>query len=238
MSNRQELTPSEKMRAALRPESRERKNRTWLAVLAGAVAAFFVIGCCLCGIGLWWFRPVIRESPEQTIEVTKQIADITIPEAFQPHGLIEWNLAFVVQLRGVYYQRYVGDGVITLLEVNTQLPQDDTIRNHIRKTLLEEGPGGTELRIDPSQSHREIFEIEGRPVPFRFDVARSQNDVYHLVEGVFDGNRGQVLLSMRVDDVHWKGEADFAAADRGEKPGPVPIWVREMIQSIGQTPKN
>src|SRR5690606_23513100 len=105
----------------------------------------------------------------------------------QPQGLIEWNLPLTLQLRGVYYQRYVGDGLLTLLEVNTQLSSDQTIRNHIRKTLLEEGSGGTQLVIDQSKTHRESFEIAGEEIPFTFELAREGNEVFHLVEGVFPG---------------------------------------------------
>lgn len=237
MSESKDLSPSEKMRAALPDDPGDSRIRPFLAVLTGVVSALLVIGCCICGAGIWWFRPVIRENPEQTKELTQQIIDIAIPEPFQPHGLIDWNLAFVMHLRGVYYQRYVGDGVLTLLEVNTRLSHDETIRNHIRKTLLEEGPGGTELVVDHSQTYREIFEVAGQQVPFTFEIARNGNEVHHLVEGVVAGKNGQVLLSLRVDELHWKNEADFAAADQGAKITPVPIWVRQMIASIGQ-PQN
>lgn len=234
MSNSKELTPSEKMRAALPNEPRHSQMRPWLHFLTGVLSVVLVIACCFCGIGAWWFRPQIIENPDQAKTLTQQMVDITIPEPFQPHGLIEWNLAFVMQLRGVYYQRYVGDGVLTLLEVSTRLAQDESISNHIRKTLLEEGAGGTELVVDHSQTYREAIEIAGQPVTFTFEVARDANEVYHLVEGVFAGKNGQILLNMRVDDLHWKNELDFAAVDEGAKASPVPIWVRTMLNSIGK----
>ncbi|WP_437226370.1 hypothetical protein SH661x_004549 [Planctomicrobium sp. SH661] len=237
MSESKDLTPSEKMRAALPNDSRDSRTRPWLAILTGMFAALFLIGCCVCGIAAWWFRPLIRENPEQAKSLTQQIVDIAIPEPFQPHGLIDWNLAFVMHLRGVYYERYVGDGVLTLLEVNTQLSHDETIRNHIRKTLLEEGAGGTELIVDHSQTHREIFTISGQQIPFTFEVARDGAEIFHLVEGVFPGKNGQVLLTMRVDELHWKNEADFAAVEPGKPASIVPIWVWDMISSIGHPPR-
>lgn len=233
MSESKELTPSEKMRAALPDEPRSR-IRPWLGVLTGILSTVLFIGCCLCGLSFWWFRPLIKENPDQARTFTQQMVDISIPEPFQAQGLIDWNLAFLMHLRGVYYQRYVGDGVLTLLEINTRLSHDESIRQHIRKTLLKEGPGGTELVIDRSQTHRELFEIAGQQVPFTFEVARDGSDLTHLVEGVFDGKSGQVLLSLRVDDLHWKNEEDFKAADAGAPLTPVPIWVRRMIESIGK----
>jgi len=233
MSDSKDLTASEKMRAAL-PDEPKSRLRPWLAVLTGAVFGCLIIGCCVCGVGIWWFRPLIRENPDQAKTLTQQMVDIVIPEPFQAHGLIDWNLAFVMHLRGVYYQRYVGDGVLTLLEINTRLSHDDTIRRHIRKTLLEEGSGGTELIVDHSQTHRENFVIAGVQVPFTFEVARNGNEVFHLVEGVFDGKNGQILLSLRVDDLHWKNEDDFQAGDSAPDNQSIPIWVRRMIQSIGQ----
>jgi len=233
MIESKDLTPSEKMRAALPDDARDSRIRPWLAVLTGVISAFLVMGCCLCGVGIWWFRPLLQEDPEQARVLTQQMVDIQIPEAFQPRGLIDWNLAFAMHLRGVYYQRYVGDGVLTLLEINTRLSHDETIRNHIRKTLLEEASGGTELVIDHSQTHREVMDVIGQQVPFTFEVARHGNNMYHLAEGVFTGKSGEVLLSLRVDDLHWKNELDFAAADKGAIPTAVPIWFREMISSIG-----
>ncbi|WP_437186596.1 hypothetical protein SH668x_003752 [Planctomicrobium sp. SH668] len=236
MSDSKELSPSEKMRTALNHEHRESKVRPLLAVLVGVVTTLLLISCCLCGIAAWWFRPSLSENPDLAKSLTREIINIEIPEVFQPQGAIEWNLAFLVRLRGAYYQRYVGDGVLTLLEVSTRFSTDETIRRHIRKTMLEEASGGTELIVDPQQTHQEIFKVGNQQVIFTFEVAKENSQVFHLVEGVVTGKRGDVLVCLRVDHLHWKNELDFATGDSGASSQVVPVWVRKMIESINLEP--
>ncbi|SFH59216.1 hypothetical protein [Planctomicrobium piriforme] len=239
MNSSKELTPSEKMRSALPDEPKTRRSHPIVIFLTGLLTTALLASCCVCGIAAWWFRPQVNENPERARELTAQIVSISIPEAFQPKGTIEWNLGFLMRLRGAYYERLVGDGVLTLLEVNTRLANDDSVRRHVVDTLLEEGSSGTSLVIEKAKTRKETFEIAGEPVVFTIELARDPRtgSTFHLVEGVFNGNAGQVLLAMRVDANHWQDEAvPLDAAATSDANAALPFWLTGMIRSIGQSP--
>lgn len=190
-----------------------------LVLLAGFVSAMLLLFGCLCGGALWWFRPQIHEEPDRARELLTEIVDIRIPDVYQPQGTVEWNLAFLMDVRGVYYERFVGDGILTIVEVTSRIGMDDDVRRHIRQTLLEKGGGGAPLVINDAETERRRFEIRGEEVPFTFEIGRDppSGRTFRIVEGVFDGKAGQVLLSLRVNEEHW---------DVGT--------IVEMLQSIGR----
>ncbi|WP_437192834.1 hypothetical protein [Planctomicrobium sp. SH527] len=220
----------------------ENRSRRWHPVvifLMGLLPLILVASGCLCGIGVWWFRPITSQNAERVHQLVDQMVSISIPETFVPRGTIEWNIAFVMRLRGVYYERLVGDGVLSLVEVNSRLPNDDSVRQHIRETLLEEGSSGTMLVIDKQKTRKQVFELAGESVTFTFDIARDvrTNELFHLVEGVFQGNSGQVLLSLRVDSTRWMDEpASLDVQTDIESANRLPRWVEKLILSIGQPP--
>lgn len=239
MNSPKDLTPSEKMRAAIPVENRSKRWHPVVIFLMGLLPLLLVASSCLCGIGVWWFRPITSQNPERVHQLVEQMVSISIPETFVPRGTIEWNIAFVMRLRGVYYERLVGDGVLSLVEVNSRLPNDDSVRQHIRETLLEEGSSGTMLVIDKQRTRKQVFELAGESVTFTFDIARDvrTNELFHLVEGVFQGNSGQVLLSLRVDSTRWMDEPGTLDAQTDiESANRLPRWVEKLILSIGQPP--
>ncbi len=238
MSAPKELSPSEKMRAALPESSANKTTPPILFFLTGLLTTVFLVACCVAAIALWWIRPITYQDPERAKDLTNRIVSIAIPDSFVPRGTIEWNVAFLMRLRGVYYERLVGDGVLSLLEVNTRLANDDSVRRHIRETLLEESSRGITLVVDPTKHQKETLIINGEPVMFSLDTAHDPrtNESFRLVEGVFQGNSGQVLLALRVDSNRWLDEALPLDSLTSEDPDPkVPGWLRRMLQSIGQS---
>jgi len=206
MSENKPISASEKMKGPLRGEPGEQRTHPVLVMLAGFLSAFVLIGCCLCGGGLYWFRPEIREDAVQAERLLREIVEIRIPESFQPFGTIEWNVAYALRLRGVYFERFVGDGVIALVEANSRFGNHEDVRRHIRQTMLKKGGGGTPLVINDNDTTVRMFKIRGKDVPFLFEIGHDPaqpNSKFHLVEGVFDGKHGQVMLSVRVDAGHW-----------------------------------
>jgi hypothetical protein len=201
------------------PSDEERRTHPVLVLLAGFLSALLLLMACVCGGALWWFRPQIHDDPQRARELVAEIIDIEIPESFVPRGTIEWNLAFAIGLRGAYYERFVGDGQLTVVEVTSRMATDDDVRRHIRRTLLEKGGGGAPLVVDPSDSRTMVFEISGQETPFTFDIGRDppSGRVFHLAEGVVNGKSGLVLLAVRVNEEHWDEDV-----------------IVEMIRSIGR----
>lgn len=218
MSERKPLTPKEKMEAALPAEKKPVGSHPAVIMLAGFMSAFLLLGCCLCGGGMYWFRPRVYADAERARALTQEMVSIDIPEAYQPHGTIEWSIGPLAKIRGAYYERIVGDGVLTLLQVDSQLAGSGEVQRHIRQTLLEEGGGGAPLVIDPTAQRRETFTLSDQTATFIFDIAQDppSHREFHLVEGVVETPGGQLLLTVRVDSDHWDEPA-----------------IRGMLQSIG-----
>lgn len=192
-----------------------------LVLFAGFLSAILLAACCMCGGAFWLFRPVMNEQPEHVTQLLQEIVDIQVPDAYQPAGTIEWNVAFTMSVRGVYFDRYAGDGVLTIVEVDSRFRSDNDVRRHIRRTLMEKGSGGTQLVVDDSETRRVEVLIRGQAVPFTIEIGRDPiaNKAYHLVEGVFEGKTGEVLLALQVDEDHWDEQS-----------------VLDMLKSISTTP--
>ncbi|MEZ5943398.1 MAG: hypothetical protein R3C18_18540 [Planctomycetaceae bacterium] len=188
------------------PDDKNERPHPAVAVLAGFMLAFVLLGCCVCGGGAWWFRPQLNDDDELVDPLTQDIVDIDIPKSFVPKGTITWNVAFTMWVRGAYYELLAGDGVLSIVEVRSRFRAEEDVRQHIRKTLLEKGGGGSELVIDDSLTTQKLYDIRGQEVPFLFQIGedRTRRDHrYHIIEGVFDGKNGEVLISLRIDDDSW-----------------------------------
>ncbi len=205
MAAKKELSASKKMLAAEQVD-KDRPTHPMLVLVAGFVSAVLLFFCCVCGGALWWFQPEIHEEPERARLLTAEIVDISIPDSYLPKGTIEWNVAFTLSVQGVYYERFVGDGLLTLIEVNSRFRADEDVRRHIRQTLMEKGGGGTPLIIDDAETKRLEYIIRGEAIPFTFEIGRDppSGRTFHIVEGVFDGKNGEVLLAMRVNEDNWE----------------------------------
>jgi hypothetical protein len=193
-----------------RGNSDAKQPHPMLILVLGFLTAVGFAGACLCGGMVWWFRPVFREDADYARNLTAQVVDIGLldaskTQAYLPKGTIEWNVAFLLNVRGVYYERFAGDGLLTLIEVNSRFRTEEDVRRHIRQTLEEKGGGGAALKIDETLTKRVTTTVRGEQIEFTFRIGKapSTGHSYHLVEGVFDGNNGEVLLAMRVDDDVW-----------------------------------
>lgn len=198
-----------------------RRAHPFLVLLAGFVSAVLLLFGCLCGGALWWFRPQIHDNPDRARQILAEIVDIQIPDVYQPKGTVEWNFAFLMNVRGVYFERFIGDGVLTILEVSNRVGTVEDVRRHIRQTLLEKGGGGAPLIVNDAETERREFAIRGEQIPFTFEIGRDPptGRTFRIVEGVFDGKAGLVLLSVRVNEEHWNEES-----------------IVNMLQSIGHSP--
>lgn len=210
---------SKKMLAAEQAEKTP-GTHPFLILVAGFFSAFILLFCCVCGGAGWWFKPEIHEDPDRAAEIVRDIVDIDIPDAYQPEGTIEWNVLYLMRIRGAYYERFAGDGLLTFVEVNSRLESEADVRAHIHDTLIRKGGGGTPLVIDESETKTIEVEINGMFVPFTIQIGRDPPtaQTFHIIEGVFEGKHGGVLLSMRVNADNWEEQS-----------------VIDMLNSIGDT---
>lgn len=180
----------------------------WVVILLSALGVTLIAVCGICGGGLYYFSPELANDPEQAVALTDQIATVDIPEPFEPAGIIDWNLAFVMQMRGAYYEIPPDEGLLMLIAVQGPLFRQETLRQHIDRTLRETGGGSTPLVTDET-TVREITTALGDPVPFEFEKAvdPDTNAIYRMVEGVVTGPAGSILIALRVKQEQWNEQS-------------------------------
>lgn len=175
----------------------------WGLVFSTIFGVAMLTLCLGCGIALYSFRPVLAHSPEAAVRLKDEVLQITVPQLFAPKGTIDWNLAYLLRMRGAYFEHSKADGEIVLLQVDSRFLANPELRDHIRKTLLDKGATGVPLRRD-SVSFQDYM-IQNKPVQFRFEKGRSAtNDKpYYIVDGVVHGKTGEVLIGIRLEADAW-----------------------------------
>jgi len=175
----------------------------WGMIFSTVFGGILLVLCAACGIGLYSFRPVVDADPEAARKVQEGALDIQIPMIFDPKGTIDWNVAFLLHMRGAYFEHSKADGEIVLLHADSRFFSSPELVDHVRKTLLDKGGTGVPLKRD-EVSFREYI-IQNQPVKFRFEKGRSPtNDKpYYVVDGVVQGKTGQVLIGIRLEADAW-----------------------------------
>ncbi len=192
----------------------------------GSRIAAFVLGLaliamlaflCLAGIYFYSQWPDFVEDPAAASELAQQLLPMEIPGVFEPRGTITWRIWPLMTMRGAYFEHSLGDGELTLLQVNSAYMSQQGFREHIIKSLQEQGAGsGFDLAVSESSSR--TIDVYGRPVTFHFTAGedRTTGAQRRLLDGIVEGPDGPVLLSL------WVGEADWSEEQ-----------VLGMLESIG-----
>jgi hypothetical protein len=140
-----------------------------------------------------------------------ELLEIDIPASFEPRGTIEWNLAFMLSLRGSYYETAdrSREGVLMFIGVDGGSLNKPNVRAHVERVLNEKSNGTVSLAPEGAPDERMIA-VRGESVPFTFEtgVEPSTKNRYRLIHGVVDGRRGgEVLIALRIkQDGDWNDE--------------------------------
>lgn len=164
--------------------------------------------CGICGGALYYFQPHVTEDPDAVAALMVELVTIDVPQSetskvrFHPRGTIEWNLAYMMSLRGAYYETVdpQQDGVLMFLEVTGASLQKPDVRTHIDRMLSERGGAGPPLKPSGHPDYR-VLTVRGQPAEFTFETAvdPATKDSYRLISGVVVGNRWHdVLITLRI----------------------------------------
>ncbi|MBX3436627.1 MAG: hypothetical protein KF861_03985, partial [Planctomycetaceae bacterium] len=157
-------------------ESVPRQRSSLWTVLVALGFAGVVGSCCLCSGALYRQRPVIRDDPEAAVDLVGRMLSIDIPDVFAPQGTIEWQVPFLVTMRGAYFSRASDRrrvGELTFLEVESRTVSQPWFRRHVVDSLHQHGAGsGFDLTVLHTET--KIFEIGNSKVPFEFLTAEDR----------------------------------------------------------------
>jgi hypothetical protein len=180
---------------------------------ATAVLLFLGIGSIaivgLCG-GLFYFlQPHVSEDPADVRTLMDELLVISIPTepdaapvVFEPRGTIRWNIAFMMSLRGAYYETQDDqlDGLLMFLEVTGASLDKPEVREHVDRILRERSDGKIQLQPG-SFSETRTLDVRGFPTPITFEtgVHAGTSESYRLVTAIVPAKRdGEVLIALRV----------------------------------------
>lgn len=202
------------------PAGESRRGSRLVAVLLTLVIGGVLASCCACGGFLYLYGPEFQEDPDAAQALAGQLLPMDVPAVFEPRGTIVWTIWPLMTMKGVYYEHTFGEGELTLLQIDSAYMSQQGFREHVTRSLQEQGAGsGFELAVQETVDRS--IDVYGRPVTFRFTKAedRTSGDGRRLVEGVVEGPDGPVLLNLWVDEENWSEEQTV-----------------EMIESIGRRP--
>ena len=124
---------------------------------------------------------------------------------FKPRGTIEWNIAFMIALRGAYFETQDEelDGLLMFLEVSGSSLDKPEVREHVDRVLRERSDGRIQLTPGGEREVR-LLRVRGLPSEFTFESGANAatGDAYRLVSGIVVGNNGgEVLIALRIKNV-------------------------------------
>ena len=210
--NTTESAPSSDPLKTKSPRKRFRREGPWWATAAWSL--FLGVGFLICGgigVGMYWFRPTFKEGGAAAEKLTPELLTLNVPPSFQPVGTIEWNVAHLITMRGVYYDVLPSgadthSGLFMLLEVDSRFGDDVTVRKHIQSVLFEEGAGGSPVVIINGRDVE--YTVRQDKTPFRITLGKIPNteNLVCLVQGVVPGKHGDVMIGLRVPKEDWDEE--------------------------------
>ena len=190
-----------------REASRQRNAPATVVLLFLGIGTLAIVG--LCAGGLYLFQPHVSEEPAGATALVNEMLLIDVPDdplsdpvAFVPRGTIEWNIAFMMSLRGAYFEADDEqlDGLLMCREGTGASLQKPDVREHVDRVLRERSDGRIQLRSDGPPEIR-LMPVRGVPSEFTFETGTdpATKDAYRLVTGIVPGNLGgEVLIALRI----------------------------------------
>lgn len=190
--------------AAEQPPPKKRNVTLIILAVVAVIGGGLLLVCCG---GIFYFMQSIEEQtthvPAEVIERTKEIAQIDIPEEYEPKLATGMNMVFF-SMQVVRYERADGNGLLILGEVGVpmedmQQAQEDQMQDAINQA----GQNQRTLQIQKTETRE--FEIRGRTVPFEFaEGTLAQDGVeYRQITGMFPTEDGTGFLTLQVPEENY-----------------------------------
>lgn len=184
---------------------------TGAKVLIALVIVFggLLVLCCGGAIGLVYYgrsyvADMVSKDPATIARATHEITEIDVPDELGPSASVNMKVPFTdqeIMVCVVYEDRETGSALVLASMGDAFGPQNQTqMRRSIDQSLRQQGLGEQEdIRIEESRQIE--VEIRGETVKFTLakGVGKKSADPRILVTGVFQGNRGPVMLILNAD---------------------------------------
>lgn len=174
---------------------------TGMKLLIFFLCAGGVLFLLCCGSVIWLGSQMdfdVQENPAAARETTTEIAEIEIPEAFEPTASLNFDIIFF-QMKMAVYKTQSGEGGLFLLQMNLPTQQNEEVEAELRRELQRRDIGQEDLIVKDMETRE--FDFGGDTIEFTF--ARAEDDdgnPYRQISGVFPGKDGTALLLIQVPE--------------------------------------
>ena len=189
------------------PPPKKRGMSTTAKILIGffCLSGFLFLLCCGGLIYIFTqFKIETDQDPILAEQRVKEIADIEIPEGFEPEvsGTADF---FFISATFAAYEHEEADGALILGEVNLEIEAGPEAEEEIRRAIRQEA---NERRLKIKSIETREFEIRGETAEFTFAEAENEDgEAYRQVAGGFLTEDGTGLLILQLDEEHYDEDA-------------------------------
>jgi hypothetical protein len=199
----------------------EKKASSTTKVLAIVLIGGGLTLVLCCGGAFWFvknrFGQMMITDPAAVRTRAAAIADITIPEVYQPQMAMDMS-AIGFPMTMCMFGRTSGDGGVMLMEMSGQLAQDpEQMKAQFQQGMQQQGQG-QELNVESSETR--TYQINGEDYEFEFlkGTRKQDNAAMRQVMGVIPGKTGTAFLMVFESEENWDESA-----------------ITGMIESMGAT---
>lgn len=167
--------------------------------------------CLLCcGVVGWFFysfQDAMTEDPAEVEARTQEIAEIEIPDGFQPQMAMNMDF-FVMEMNMVLYGDFNNSGSLMLCHVNADIDSNDPNQEREIRSRMQETSGDQRNLIVKNVEEKE-FTIRGATVTVTFAEAEDANsgESIRQVTGSFKGEpRGTVIFIYSISEESYDEE--------------------------------
>jgi len=178
-------------------------------LVLGIIFLVFIVLCCgglvLSGVLMGsYFANAVSEDPAVIRQVTKQLAEIDVPEGLKPTASLDMKVPFSGErmMTWVVYADKSSDSTVVLGAMGKmfqQPGQEEQMQLQMEQSLRQQGLQGKQQLAESESSQKEIM-VRGKPASFTITKGQGENSKPRIqVVGSFQGSDGRVLLIVSVD---------------------------------------
>jgi hypothetical protein len=208
----------------------EKKASSTTKVLAIVLIGGGLALVLCCGGGAWFVYNRVGQmmitEPDAVRARAAAIADITIPDAYQPQMAMDMS-TIGLPMTMCMFGRTGGDGGIMLMEMSGPMAEDqEQMRRQFQQGMQQQGQN---QEINVTSTETRTYEIDGEEYDFEFvqGTRKSDNLAMRQVMGVIPGKTGAAFLMVFENEANWDesaitGMIESMGATRVEKSEEVP----------------
>lgn len=186
----------------------QRRGMSTTAKVLLILGGMFGVCCALCcGGAIFMGAKAVSVEPEGVRKVTAEIADIEIPENFEPQQSMNFGMFGSGMKTVIYIDKANAGSMLMLMQMSMGMANNAKQQADFEKGFQQGGMQNTHVKKESIKLRD--FEIRGKTAQFQF-IKGSTNDGKNNVRqviGAFSGKGGAAMLQLMVPEEHYDEDA-------------------------------